>query len=123
MTHTLKHLLTASVLSIGISLVGVHGMIYTQGQLTGVGTGLSDSLVIEGGAMAVTIHAAAAASPYVRAESAIHMILGMLFILMGFFLHALFRSQYERKVHISVVPKKEKPVISKESYFWVEMKV
>ena len=123
MTHTLKHFLTAIVLTAGIALTSANGLIYTQANLTGVGTGLKDTIVIKGGAIEATIHAAATGSPYIRAAAAINMILGMLFILMGFFLHALFRSQYERKVHITVAPKKEKPVISRESWFWVEMKV
>lgn len=62
------------------------------------------------------------ASAYQPASAAEELTIGVLLIVLGFFLHALIKSRESRRVHISVVPRKEKTIRPKELY-WMEMKM
>ena len=91
------HLITALVLSLGIEMTLSNGMHYAEAQLTGVGTN-------------VLMHPAAApllkevfptssfVPLYEQATAADQMVVGILLILLGFFIHALLISHEERSV-------------------------
>ena len=54
-----------------------------------------------------------------KAEVAVQLIMGMLLILLGFFLHGFVRSRTgERPVHITVKPK-----VRQKIWYWMEMRI
>lgn len=56
---------------------------------------------------------------YQSAEAGVQLIIGILLILLGFFLHAFARMQKgERPVHITIKPKK-----NRQMWYWVDMRI
>lgn len=56
---------------------------------------------------------------YVQADTAAQLLLGMLLIVLGFFIYGLARTKEEgRPVHISVRPKKKQP-----AWYWLEVRL
>ena len=110
-TPLLKLARALSVLTgVGFSLVSQGKMLGAL--LTGPGS-IVHTALLEGG------HAAA--SPAIQAASgAAQFVIGIGFIMVGFFLHALIgvREEYEREVHITVKPKKRE-----RKWFWIEVKI
>jgi hypothetical protein len=74
-------------------------------------------------------HPAAAAALYQQAFAGYELIIGLLLILLGFFLHAYLVSRTgERNVHITSVAKDTKTTLSTQpaasrSWYWIEMKI
>lgn len=67
------------------------------------------------------LHAAAAvADQYRIAAAGWQLVMGLLLILFGFFLHALLVTREERSVRVTEAPKVEK---TRDRWFWIEMKV
>jgi hypothetical protein len=85
--------------------------------LTAPGSTVMDRAATAG----IQLHQAASAVPnvYQQADAAIQLVMGILLIVLGFFLHALARMQNgERPVHITVKPKKKR-----QMWFWVDMRI
>lgn len=59
------------------------------------------------------------ADPLAQAEAAAQLTLGLMLIVLGFFVHGLARAREERPVHISVVPPKKRPA----KWFWMELRI
>jgi|CXWL01.1.fsa_nt_gi hypothetical protein len=116
----LLHLVTALVLSLGIQLTVSNGMHYTKAQLTGVG---SDILTHPAASpLLKEVFPTHSFVPlYEQATAADQMVVGILLILLGFFMHALLVSHGERNVRITAVPRQEKP--RTRTFFWIEMRV
>lgn len=66
-----------------------------------------------------TLRAAANMYPeqFATVEAGIQLILGMLLLLLGLFIHAFVRTTDERPVHITAVPSRKK-----STWFWMEMR-
>lgn len=115
------HLFTALVLALGIQLTVSNGMHYAEAQLlTGVG---SDVLTHPAATpLLKEVFPTSSFVPlYEQATAADQMVVGILLILLGFFMHALLVSHDERSVRITAVPRKEKP--RTRTFFWIEMRV
>lgn len=96
-------------LTAGIAISG--SLAVTHASLTHPGSTLLDSMG--------QLHAAPITDVYERADAGIQLIAGILLVLLGFFLHALARTQSgERPVHITV-----KPSAKRRMWFWIEMHV
>lgn len=54
---------------------------------------------------------------FATVEAGIQLILGMLLLLLGLFIHAFVRTTDERPVHITAVPSRKKT-----TWFWMEMR-
>jgi hypothetical protein len=92
-----------------------------------VTTGQGSSVLDHPAARALnqSLHGAALATQQtITAVAGQQLVTGILLILLGFFLHALFLSQQtgERRVHVTAAPT-QKPVFKKGQWFWVEMKI
>lgn len=107
------HLLAAVALFSGISLTALQGPLFAS--LAG-GDVMLINEVIPGAQLRQA--PPAAADPLAQAEAAAQLVLGLMLIVLGFFLHGFARVREERPVHITVAPKK-KP----RTWFWVEMRV
>jgi len=102
--------------------------------VTGIGLSAGNALNVMGaeltGKGSMELHPAATTELPVTAITAVYhpasasdeLVVGILLILLGFFLHALILSRESRNVHISVVPRKEKEIRPKE-LFWMEMRM
>ncbi len=119
MTHTLftkgLNLLAALTLISGISLSASQTMVMAS--LSGQG-----SNIVDRGPMAEEFHSASTIVPintYQHVDAGIQLILGILLIVLGFFIHGLARSTGERPVHITVTPSPKKRPL----WFWMEMKI
>ena len=121
MTHILHRLLNvvaglALITGIGLSSQGMA--LYAS--LSGQGaTILSPAKPSTNGA---ELHAAAdsVSVSFERADAGLQLVLGILLIVLGFFIHGLVRArQEERPVHISVVPSRKKRSV----WYWLEMRV
>src|SRR2546430_581484 len=91
----------------GLGFTAIPAPLYAQ--LSGVGSATTDLKIMQPVARTLVI--------YDHADVPTQLTLGMLLIVLGFFLHGLARMRDERPVHISVKPKKRK------SWFWVELRV
>lgn len=108
------NILSVTALISGIASITEKGI--SLASLTAPGATVIDRAVT--GEM--RLHQAADVIPrvYAQADAAIQLSAGILFILLGFFLHALARMQNgERPVRITVKPKK------RQMWFWVDMKI
>ena len=88
---------------------------------------------LSGGGAEVIMHPAATASIkeftpiisavplYEQATAADQMVVGILLILLGFFMHGLMTSHEERTVRVKAVPRKKQN--HKHNLFWMEMRV
>lgn len=61
----------------------------------------------------------AAANPLAQAEAAARLTLGLMLIVLGFFLHGLARVREERPVHITVKQSQKRS----SKWFWMEMRL
>lgn len=57
---------------------------------------------------------------YEQADAGVQLILGMLLILLGFFIHGFARANSERPVHITVKPSRR---THEKKWFWMEMQI
>lgn len=104
-----------SVTALLSGITSIAGQTISVASLTAPG-----STVIDRVTTGMQMHQAADVLPgaYAQADAAIQLSAGILFILLGFFLHALARMQNgERPVHITVKPKK------RQMWFWVDMRI
>lgn len=110
-------LLTSTVLVAGIMLTIGNSFIYTKADLTGMDADISlhpaATSIIKTPAVVTSVLPA-----YEKANAADELVVGILLIMLGFFLHALAVSREERNVHITVKPRKKL-----REWFWVEMRV
>lgn len=116
--HSLLRFFAATALAWGIMLTIGNAAIYMKADLTGVGT----TVHLHGAATNI-IHAPAVVTSvipaYEKANAADELVVGILLIMLGFFLHALIVSREERKVHITAKPSRR----TVREWFWVEMRV
>lgn len=117
----------------------VTGMILTSGIALTIGNQLIYASVVfgSGGGAQLQMHSAAPAEiqttmeatsavlpAYEQANASVQMVVGILLILLGFFLHGLLASHDERTVKVKAVPrKKQAHKTSKKHLFWMEMRV
>lgn len=82
--------------------------------VTGQGSNILEQLPAE-----EALRSAATMYPeqFASVEAGIQLILGMLLLLLGLFIHAFVRSTDERPVHITAVPTRKK-----STWFWMEMR-
>lgn len=111
------HLTAAFALISGVGLAAAGAPVY--GSLSGVGTSVVYTKVPSGEMLQAT-DAIAIAHAYQAADAAIQLILGMLLILLGFFMHGFARVQDERHVHITVKPSQKKPG---GIWYWMELHI
>ena len=116
--QSVLRLLTSTVLVAGIMLTIGNAVIYTNADLTGGGATVSlhpaaTSLIKAPVAVTNVLPA------YEKANAADELVVGILLIMLGFFLHALVMSRDERNVHITVKPSRRKI----REWFWIEMRV
>lgn len=116
----MKHFATAFALVAGITLA-VHGSINTLPASAASKGGLVDSTIL----IQETPHAAAAVTQqFTHAYAAQQFIVGMLFILLGFFLHAFFVSREDRSVPVREVKRQEKPqIVYRKEWIFMNMQV
>lgn len=112
------NLVTILTLTTGIAMTTLHGQSYVQASLSGQGSTVFDQPMPEDVTMrpAATIDVPAG---YVRAHAAQQFVLGILLIVLGFFIHGLIRMRDEQRVHISVKPRKRQ----KQRVFWMELQM
>ena len=114
---TLQILIAGSIL-MGLTLLGLGGLGHLAGNLTGQGGIVQYAITQETGmlaAPAATIAAAHSAAPIIAGTSnmaGMTIILGMILILTGLFLHALLllRTGMDRKVPVHAVERERKTV-------------
>jgi hypothetical protein len=107
---------TALVLGITLTTVGSAGTLAAN--LSGGGATVLDS--------AAGMHGAAFAPQYESAAAAWQLTLGLLLILLGFFLHAYMMAKDERPVRVKAGKKSKSHKRSTKSHglwYWMEMKV
>ncbi|HVW66304.1 MAG TPA: hypothetical protein VHA78_01070 [Candidatus Peribacteraceae bacterium] len=116
--HSILRLLTSTTLVAGIMLTIGNAFIYTQADLTGGGATVSlhpaATSMLKTPAVVTNVLPA-----YEKANAADELVVGILLIMLGFFLHALVMSREERNVHITVKPSRRKV----REWFWIEMRV
>lgn len=112
--HTLLRTLTVFALVTGIALTVSNAMTYSQARTAMVGS----DVVLHGAATAPLLPDVSIVPAYEKATAADQLVVGILLILLGFFLHALVLSREERKVHITVKPRR-----SMRQWFLVEMRM
>lgn len=119
MFHTrslLRYSTVASVVT-GVMLIANHSAdAPLNAQLSGQGS----TMAFETGM--VDMHSAADIAA-AHSEAGVQLAMGALFILLGFFLHALLRHRDERNVHITIAPKKRPTMIDKREWYWVHLHV
>jgi hypothetical protein len=115
-TNSLLRFLTACSVVTGIMLIAGPLPAGLQGQLSGQGSTVMD---IAGNRAEPTLHAAAVDEA--RSKAGQELAMGTLFILLGFFFHALWGHRNERAVRVTVVPKK--PKAEAHEWFWIHMHV
>lgn len=115
--HSLLRYSTVTSVVTGIMLIANQGSQTPFGaQLSGQGS----SLAIETGLM--ELHGAAGAAA-AQSEAGVQIAMGALFILLGFFTHALLRNR-DRRVHITIKPKTPMTTkIEKREWYWVHLHV
>ncbi len=118
--HKIHSLLVSAYLIVGLTLTATTQWSALQGSiLTQNGSTLLEvQETLHGAAEQQIVLAEAATQAAARASASKQLALGMLFIVLGGFVHAYAVTQYERRVPIHVVPKK-KP----RTLFWIEMRV
>ncbi len=98
-------------------MTGINGNTYVHSSLSGVG-----STVIEHPAATETTLRSASyisfAPLYERAYAGEQLVLGILLIVLGFFVHGLLRTNGERKVHVTSKPRKQT-----QRFFFVELSI
>ncbi len=114
--------ITALVLAYGIALTAMNGITYTRAELSG------------GGATVLTLHPAASSTirqamaipsalgTHQPTNAADEFVMGILLILLGFFLHAFlvsYEHRSERNIPIKVIPRKKKS----SAIYWMQVKV
>jgi len=121
MTHKLipqsLNLVAAMVLMAGISVCTMQ--VETYAQLSGYGSSAGISFQPEEAVLRPAVTTTYVSS-YQQADAGIQLILGMLLIVLGFFVHGLARSTHERSVHITIAPPKPK---HERKWFWMEMRI
>ena len=141
-THPLEHhsmlqILIAGSILMGLTLLGLGGLGHLAGNLTGQGGIVQYAITQETGMLAVpaaTISAAHSAAPIIAGTSnmaGITIILGMILILTGLFLHALLilRMGLNRNVPVHAVERDRKTVERGArnqraiEVFWVEQTI
>lgn len=121
MTHKLipqsLNLVAGLMLISGISLAAMQAPTYANlsGGGASVGINLQSNDVELRPAATVTY-----INPYQQADAGIQLILGMLLIMLGFFIHGFARASSERPVHITIAPPKPK---HEHKWFWMEMRI
>jgi Zn-dependent protease len=115
---TALRLLTALVLVSGISMTIGNGFTFSQAQLSGGGANILHSAA----STQAQVLTEAVLPAYQHADAATQMVIGILLILLGFFMHGLMISHEERNVHITVVPRKKRANRT-QRWFWMEMRV
>lgn len=109
------HLFAGIALLAGISLTALHGPVFAS--LSGGDMTIVDQMLPGGEQQRAS--PAAAPDPLAQAQAATQLSLGLLLIVLGFFLHGLARTREERPVHITVVPGKKR----RSAWFWMEMRM
>ncbi len=115
---------TGLILTSGIALTIGNGLMYAQVDYQ---SGGGATLQMHGAAPEVnplqpTMEATNAVLPaYERANASTEMVVGILLILLGFFLHGLLRTQDERNVRVKAVPRKAKS--TKKKWYYLELQV
>lgn len=116
LTRTL-HLAAVLALCSGIGLTALEGPL-----IAGLGGGdmtLVDQLLPNSNAELRQAAPIGPIDPLAQAEAAAQLTLGLLLIVLGFFIHGLARFREERPVHITAQP----PAKRQPSWFWVEMRM
>ncbi len=111
-TNTILKALRGLSVGTGLSLAFVSQIQLGADLLSGQGSSLMPSPLA-----APALHDAA---PAAFASGPMQLVLGVAFIVIGFFLHALIGVREERAVHITVVPKKK---IREQKWFWMEIRI
>lgn len=122
MTHTLiskgLNLLAAFALISGIGLSVSQTMLYAS--LSGQGSTLVDLVAQNNGSE--ELHSAPmvmTADTYQSIDARIQLVIGILLIVLGLFIHGLARARDERNVHITVKPSSKK---RRTMWYWMEMR-
>lgn len=120
MTHrlfsTFLHGTAVFALMSGVGLCASSAPLY--GSLSGVGSDVLTS-GMPSGTVLQAADAIAITHAYQAADAAIQLILGMLLILLGLFIHGFARTQDERRVHITVKPSQKK----RSLWYWMELRM
>jgi hypothetical protein len=119
----LSALKTSSVVSLitGITMAFSANAQLLNAELTGKGSSVIETppsglAIMQGPSL--PLHSAAFAEQYEIAAAGQNLVIGILLILLGFFLHAYVVAQSERKI-----PVHEGHKSSTQRWYWVEMKV
>lgn len=121
MTHTL--LRTAINAVAALFFASGLGLMATQAAINASVSGVGSSII----EAAPTHEAAAIISQEIVEQTSnntgggMQLIIGVVLILIGLFIHGFVHVPNERPVHITIAPPRRKPRVM--SWFWVEMKV
>ena len=128
-THILKSVVVCSLIA-GIVLAVQGGLGTLRANLSGGGATLmtiqSQPEAPEVALIQGPLHGAAPFAPlYASAQAAFQLTLGLLFILLGFFLHAYMMARDERRVRVTDVTKQAASLVPEKEpqWFWVEIRV
>lgn len=121
MTHTLiskgLNLLAAFALISGIGLSASQTMLYAS--LSGQGSTLMDPMAQTGSEELHSAPMLMTADAYQSIDARIQLVIGILLIVLGLFIHGLARARDERNVHITVKPSAKK---RRTMWYWMEMR-
>jgi hypothetical protein len=117
----MKHYSVIASLFAGIALVIQGGIGTLKADLTGVGSTVLayENQIIDDGAL----HGAAFVPLYESAAAGMQLAVGVLLIVLGFFLHALFMAGDERRVRVHAVDKPKLVLQKQPQWFWIEMRM
>lgn len=128
---SLLQMIAAGSILMGLAMLGFGGVAHLVGNLTGQGAGAVMPAAAEFGENTATIHAAAPILAGTSTAAGVTIILGMILILSGLFLHALLllRTRTERTVPIHI-KERERATVERGArmqraieVFWVEQEI
>lgn len=121
--NSILRILTALTLVSGISLSVANTAPSLQGEVTGQGSSLElHPAATETVKNTLPPQMQIATAIYQPANASDELVVGILLIMLGFFLHALVLSRESRKVHVTSIPRKEAKPRTRD-LFWVEMRM